>query len=182
MSIAQGKAEQRAAAMKARAQGRSAAAEATAQRHLRAALEGGGALAGYLPIRTEIDPRPVMAQHAAPVGVPVIRGAGQALAFHLWRPDMALVEGPFGARVPQEGREMVPQVLIVPLLAFDAQGYRLGYGGGFYDRTLAALRAQGSVRAIGFAFASQEVGAVVRDDFDARLNAIVTEDGLRIFD
>jgi 5-formyltetrahydrofolate cyclo-ligase len=181
MTILQQKADQRAAATKARAESHSAAAEAAAQRHLRAALEGAGALAGYLPIRSEIDPTPVMAQHRAPVGVPVILGAGQALAFHLWQPDMALIKGPFGAQIPRDGQPMVPQVLIVPLLAFDAEGYRLGYGGGFYDRTLAALRAMGAVRAIGFAFAGQEVDAVVRDRFDARLDAVVTETGLRVF-
>jgi 5-formyltetrahydrofolate cyclo-ligase len=181
MTIEAEKAAQRRAAAAARAAGRSDAAETAAQAHLAAILHGEGPLAGYLPIRSEIDPRPVMARHGAVVGVPVIRGAAQPLVFHRWEQGCALVAGPFGAMVPETGVEMVPQVLIVPLLAFDAQGYRLGYGGGFYDRTLAALRASGAVRAVGFAFGVQEVAAVCRDQFDERLDAIVTEDGARIF-
>ena len=89
--------------------------------------------------------------------------------------------GPFGARVPTDGVVMVPQVLIVPLLAFDARGYRLGYGGGFYDRTLAALRAEGPVLALGFAYGAQEIPEVPVDQYDQRLDGVVTEDGMRRF-
>ena len=71
--------------------------------------------------------------------------------------------------------------MIVPLLAFDARGYRLGYGGGFYDRTLAGLRARGPVLAVGFAFAAQEVDEVPTDEFDQRLDAVVTETGVTVF-
>jgi len=185
MSIEAEKAAQRRLAAAARAAGRSAAAEVAAQAHLAQALEGAlegvGPLSGYLPIRSEIDPRPVMARHGAPVGVPVILGPGQALVFHRWHEGAALVPGPYGAMVPERGEVIVPEVVIVPLLAFDAAGYRLGYGGGFYDRTLSALRARGPVRAIGFAYGVQEVQAVCRDRFDERLDAIVTEDGLRRF-
>ncbi|MCC5971021.1 MAG: 5-formyltetrahydrofolate cyclo-ligase [Pararhodobacter sp.] len=160
-------------------QGRDGAAQA----HLQSALIGFEAapLSGYMPIRTEIDPLPVMAAHAGPVGVPVIVGMGQALDFRLWTPDCAMIAGPFGARIPAEGPRLVPQVLIVPLLAFDARGYRLGYGGGFYDRTLAVLRAAGPVLALGFAYGAQEVPVVPIDAYDQRLDGVVTEDGVRWF-
>ena len=139
---------------------------------------GGRVLAGYMPMRTEIDPLPAMAVHQGAVGVPVIIGAGQPLRFREWGPGAAMVAGTFGARVPAEGAWVVPQVLIVPLLAFDARGYRLGYGGGFYDRTLQGLRAGGPVVAVGFAFAAQEVAQVPVDGFDQRLDMIVTETGV----
>lgn len=134
-------------------------------------------LAGFLPIRTEIDPQPAMAEAAAygPVGVPVIQGAGQALKFSKWEPDLPLREGPFGARVPMDDVWLVPQILIVPLVAFDRRGGRLGYGGGFYDRTLEALRARGPVLAVGFAFAAQEAEALPLEDTDQCLDMIVTE-------
>lgn len=153
------------------------------QAHLRAALEGykDAPLAGYMPIRTEADPLPVMALHAGPVGVPVIQAPGQALVFHRWTKGCAMTPGPFGARVPTGGVAMVPQVLIVPLLAFDARGYRLGYGGGFYDRTLAALRAAGPVLALGYAYGAQEVPEVPIDGYDQRLDGVVTENGAHRF-
>jgi 5-formyltetrahydrofolate cyclo-ligase len=147
---------------------------------------GGAALSGYLPIRSEIDPLPVMAAHQGPVGVPVIDGPGMPLRFRVWTPDGVLVPGPFGAQVPETGADLVPQVLIVPLLAWDARGYRLGYGGGFYDRTLAGLRARlrdlGPVIAVGFAFAGQEIAQVPTDGFDQRLDLIATEEGVHAFD
>ena len=157
--------------------------DAAAQAHLRAALAGFGAVtvSGYLPIRTEIDPVPVMATLPGPVCVPVIPGADQPLQFHLWTPQVVLVNGPFGAKVPAEGVAVTPRVLIVPMLAFDMRGYRLGYGGGFYDRTLAKLRAAGPVTALGFAFDAQEVPQVPTDAYDQPLDGIVTESGLRQF-
>ena len=137
-------------------------------------------LAGYMPIRTEIDPRPAMAEAAAhgPVGVPVIKGAGEPLEFHLWTPGCAMVEGPFGAAIPADPRPMVPQILIVPLVAFTRSGHRLGYGGGFYDRTLAGLRARGPVLAIGFAWAAQEADRLPLEPTDEPLDLIVTETGV----
>ncbi len=138
------------------------------------AAHTGRILSGYMPMRTEIDCLPAMAAHPGPVGVPVILGRGQALAFRAWTPDAEMVDGPFGAQVPADGRWVTPDVLIVPLLAFDARGYRLGYGGGFYDRTLEALRAAGSVTAIGFAFDAQEVAAVPTEPTDQPLDLIVT--------
>ena len=161
------------------ATGRDAAAQAHMQRVLRDYSDA--VLAGYLPIRTEIDPVPVTAVHQGPVGVPVILDAGQPLAFHRWHAGCDLVEGPFGARIPTQGAEVTPRVLIVPLVGFDARGYRLGYGGGFYDRTLAKLRATGPVLALGFAFDAQELPEVPIDAYDQRLDGIVTETGVRLF-
>lgn len=145
------------------------------------ASERGKVLAGYMPMRTEIDPLPAMAAHQGPVAVPVIMGRAQALRFREWSPGCALVPGDFGAQIPEEGAWVEPRVLIVPLLAFDARGYRLGYGGGFYDRTLEALRARGPVLAVGFAFAAQEVAEVPIEATDQRLDMLVTERGVRRF-
>lgn len=142
----------------------------------------GKALAGYMPMRTEIDPLPAMSAHQGLVGVPVIMAAATPLKFREWGPGVAMVAGDFGALIPDEGAWVTPQVVIVPLLAFDSRGFRLGYGGGFYDRTLQRLRAKGPVLAIGFAFAAQEVDAVPTDDFDQRLDLIVTEAGPRWFE
>lgn len=144
------------------------------------APEAGRPVAGYLPMRTEADPRPVMAALSAqtPVGVPVIEGSARPLAFHLWSPGTRLVQSRFGTHVPVEGVPMVPEVLIVPLLAFDRMGMRLGYGGGFYDRTLARLRDQGPVLAVGFAYAGQEVDHLPAEPTDAPLDAVVTEAGV----
>ncbi|MCF8485880.1 MAG: 5-formyltetrahydrofolate cyclo-ligase [Rhodobacteraceae bacterium] len=145
------------------------------------AAHRGRALSGYMPMRTEIDPLPAMAAHDGTVGVPVIMGAAQPLRFREWSPGCAMMAGEFGALIPAEGAWIEPQVVIVPLLAFDARGYRLGYGGGFYDRTLEGLRARHDIVAIGFAFASQEVEAVPIDTTDQRLDLIVTETGVRQF-
>jgi 5-formyltetrahydrofolate cyclo-ligase len=98
------------------------------------------------------------------------------LAFRHWQPGTTMVRGKFDVECPgEDAEEGVPQVLVVPLLAFDARGRRLGYGGGFYDRTLAALRAAGPVTAIGFAFAAQEFDAVPADATDQPLDVVVTE-------
>ena len=141
----------------------------------------GKVLSGYMPMRTEIDPLAAMAAHQGAVGVPVIIGKATPLRFREWTPGAAMVEGEFKALIPAEGAWLEPAVLIVPLLAFDARGYRLGYGGGFYDRTLERLRARQGVLAIGFAFAAQEVAEVPIDATDQRLDAVVTEKGVILF-
>ena len=143
--------------------------------------QAGRVLSGYMPMRTEIDPLPAMAAHQGTVGVPVIIAKGQALRFREWSPGAAMVEGSFKALIPEDGAWIEPEVLIVPLLAFDARGYRLGYGGGFYDRTLEGLRKRGPVLAVGFAFAAQEVAEVPIDATDQRLDAVVTETGVTVF-
>lgn len=141
----------------------------------------GRVLAGYMPMRTEIDPLPAMAAHQGPVGVPVILEKAAPLRFREWSPGCPMIEGAFKALIPEEGAWVEPEVLIVPMLAWDRRGYRLGYGGGFYDRTLEGLRARGKVLAVGFAFAAQEVAEVPTDQFDQRLDAVVTEKGVTVF-
>jgi 5-formyltetrahydrofolate cyclo-ligase len=145
------------------------------------APHAGRVLAGYMPMRTEIDPLPAMAAHQGAVGVPVIMGPAQPLRFREWSPGCAMTEGAFKAFIPVDGAWIDPQVVIVPLVGFDARGYRLGYGGGFYDRTLAGLRARHDVLAVGFAFDAQELPEVPIDAYDQRLDAIVTESGIRLF-
>ncbi|SFS03034.1 5-formyltetrahydrofolate cyclo-ligase [Yoonia litorea] len=137
-------------------------------------------LAGYMPMRTEIDPLPAMQEAAVhgPVGVPVIIGAAQPLKFRIWEPDSALVEGEFGAKIPQTGDWMTPQILIVPLVAFTRDGGRLGYGGGFYDRTLEGLRSKQATMAIGFAYAAQEDADLPLEATDQPLDLIVTDQGI----
>ena len=144
------------------------------------AVHRGRALAGYMPMRTEIDPLPAMAAHQGPVCVPVIVGKGQPLKFREWTPGCTMIAGEFGALIPADGAWIDPDILIVPLLAFDAQGYRLGYGGGFYDRSLQALRAKRPAVAVGFAFSAQQIPTVPKDDFDQKLDAIITEAGLQL--
>ncbi len=181
MTLSGAKDAARRAAFGRRKAAHGAGLDAAAQEALRQALApwAGRVLSGYMPIRTEADPLPVMAEWRAPVGVPVILGRGRPLAFHRWRPGAEMVEGPFGALVPAAAEEVVPEVLIVPLLAFDARGYRLGYGGGFYDRTLERLRAAapGTV-AIGFAYAAQQVADLPAEATDQRLDAVATERGI----
>lgn len=149
-------------------------------RHLTEVLQRfrGQRLSGYTPMRTEIDCLPAMAQHQGPVGVPVIEGKAIPLRFRTWAPECKMIAGSFGALIPESGDWVEPDVLIVPLLAFDRRGYRLGYGGGYYDRTLELLRARKPVVAIGFAFAAQEVDVVPIEPTDQRLDLIVTEAGV----
>lgn len=134
-------------------------------------------VSGFMPINSEIDPLPAMAEAAAygPVGVPVIRSKGQPLVFSRWTPEAAMVEGPFRALVPATEDLMVPEIVIVPLVAFDRNGGRLGYGGGFYDRTLEGLRARGPVLAVGFAFGAQEAEGLPLEPTDQPLDMVITE-------
>ncbi len=137
----------------------------------------GEPMSAYMPIRSEIDTLPAMAQLAksGPLAVPFIRGNGHPLAFHRWYADAAMKSGPFGVSVPVEVEVVTPRVVIVPLLAFDGRGYRLGYGGGYYDRTLANLRAAGRLLAVGFAYSAQEIEVVPTEPTDQSLDAVVTE-------
>ena len=144
-----------------------------------AAHAAGTVVAGYMPMRSEIDPRLLMGRLAAAGAVlclPDVVAEGTPLAFRRWTPNDPLNTGRYGISVPlPDADELVPDLVLVPLLAFDRQGYRLGYGGGYYDRTLARRRAAGDVLAVGLAFSGQ-----VRDDLpvaphDMRLDWIVTE-------
>jgi 5-formyltetrahydrofolate cyclo-ligase len=142
------------------------------------ALGAADPVAAYWPMRNEADPRPALhALHAAgrTLCLPVVVARGAPLAFRRWTPDMAMVPGGFGVLVPALDVPVRPAALIVPMLAFDRTGFRLGYGGGFYDRTLAALREAGPVLAVGLAFAAQAVESVPRTVDDQRLDIIVTE-------
>lgn len=104
---------------------------------------------------------------------------GEPLVFRAWKPGEALIRGVLNIPVPPEDAPVVvPDILFVPLLAFDRAGYRLGYGGGYYDRTLKALRARKPIVAVGLAFAAQEVEAVPREAFDERLDYVLTEKGV----
>lgn len=153
--------------------------------HLSQVLAGyrGVPLAGYMPIRTEINPLPAMEEAAAhgPVGVPVIMGEGQPLQFSRWEPGCAMKDGPLGAQIPAIDDFFDPEIVIVPLVAFDRHGGRLGYGGGFYDRTLEQLRARRATLAIGFAYAAQEAEELPLEPTDQPLDMIVTQEGVFSF-
>lgn len=140
----------------------------------------GRPLAGYMAMRTEIDPMPALKAAAAwgPVCVPVIIGKDHPLQFRQWTPGCAMIEGAYGAWVPAGGPWIVPEILIVPLVAFSRNGGRLGYGGGFYDRTLQELRAQRPTLAIGFAWSAQEADDLPLEPTDQPLDLIVTEGGV----
>lgn len=144
------------------------------------ACHRGVPLAGYMPINTEIDPLPAMADAAAhgPVAVPVIEGAGKPLKFARWTPDMPLVEGAFKAQIPAKLDFITPEIVIVPLVAFTSSGGRLGYGGGFYDRTLEGLRAARPTLAAGFAYAAQQADTLPLERTDQPLDLIITEQGI----
>ena len=138
-----------------------------------------GRVSFYWPIRTEIDPRPVLQDLAGtrPLCLPVTEGRA-ALRFLAWTPDTPLVADGFGVPVPAEGEDVSPDVLVVPLLGFDRNLQRLGYGAGHYDRTLQVLRAVKTVTAIGFAFAAQEIDVVPTERTDQPLDLIITEQGV----
>ena len=167
------KAELRRAALAARGQGGDAAA---LTRNLIAALapHAGQTLAGYWPMRDEADPRPAMAAHDGPICLPVVTGPARPLVFR--RFDGRLEPGGLAtSHPPADSPELRPRVLIVPLAGFDRAGNRLGYGGGFYDRSLAELRALGPVTAIGFAYSVQEIEKIPVEPTDAPLDLIVTD-------
>lgn len=136
----------------------------------------GRVLAVYCPVRDEADPAPVVAAHRGPLCLPVVTGPAQPLRFRGWQPGAALAPGVFGVPIPVRGDWLVPEVLVVPLLAFDSGCFRLGYGGGFYDRTLAQLRAGGGACvAIGLAFEAQRVDMLPCGPTDVPLDLVVTE-------
>ena len=138
-------------------------------------------VSAYRPIFSELDPTPLMeALHVRGIRlcVPVITGPARPLAFRVWTPGARMETGAFGAEIPADAPETTPTLLVAPLLAFDRRLMRLGYGGGFYDRTLERLRANGAVRAYGYAYAEQEVNAVPREPTDQSLDGVVTPGGL----
>ncbi|MBT3238595.1 MAG: 5-formyltetrahydrofolate cyclo-ligase [Rhodospirillaceae bacterium] len=143
-------------------------------------------VAGYRASNSEVDVGLLMtalADAGATLALPVVTGANQPLIFRTWCDGDELVEGAYGIDEPCVGSlEVRPDIVLVPLLAFDAGGHRLGQGGGFYDRTLDQLRTQGNVTAVGIGFASQELDAIPHADHDQCLDAVVTEDAMIRFE
>jgi 5-formyltetrahydrofolate cyclo-ligase len=146
----------------------------------------GSTVSAYVAIGDEADPAPLLEALRArghAIALPRVTGRGKPLDFHRHDQGKALVPGGFGLSEPaRDWPQAEPDVLIVPLLAFDALGYRIGYGAGFYDRTLAKLRAARHVLAVGFAFAGQEFETVPHDENDQRLDWVVTENGAHKFE
>ncbi|MBL6077424.1 5-formyltetrahydrofolate cyclo-ligase [Belnapia sp. T18] len=138
----------------------------------------GALVAGFWPMGEEIDIRPLLQALEArghPLALPVTPRRGQPLIFRRWRFGAALARGPMGTSQPAEGEAVTPDWLLVPLLAFDRAGRRLGYGGGYYDRTLALLP---GATPIGCAYAAQEVAEVPAGPEDWRLPMVATETGV----
>ena len=143
-------------------------------------IPGRAAVSGYWPMGSELDLRPLLKklhERGNRLCLPVVVRSGARLSFRLWQPGDELEPAGFGTQVPAESQpDVIPNVLLVPLLAFDREGYRLGYGGGFYDRTLAHWREKRDILAIGIAFAGQEMSAVPRGKHDQALDLIATEE------
>jgi 5-formyltetrahydrofolate cyclo-ligase len=136
-------------------------------------------VSGFWPIKDEIDIRPLMMElfnEGCQLALPVVQGRGLPLLFRAWRPGDPLEKGVFGTLQPSVRREVLePEALLVPLLACDSDGWRLGYGGGFYDRTLTGLRSRGKVTAVGVGFDAQLVPDVPRGPSDQRLDWMLTD-------
>lgn len=138
-------------------------------------------VAGYRPVRGEMDPAPLMETfllEQALLALPVVTGPEQALQFRSYAPGDTLIRGAFGIEEPEPRKPVLtPSLVLVPLVAFDSRCHRLGYGGGYYDRTLAALRANGPVIAVGLAYEAQRVARLPAGSHDRVLDYVVTESG-----
>jgi 5-formyltetrahydrofolate cyclo-ligase len=150
-------------------------------------LPASAVVSAYVAIRGEADPSfliDALRARGHVLVLPRVSARDRPLDFHLYRPGAALVPGGFGLSEPDASwPRLDPDILLVPLLAFDATGTRIGYGGGYYDRTLASLRARGRpVLAVGYGFAIQEFPTLARDAHDQRLDWIVTETSARRFE
>lgn len=158
---------------------RSAAAEAIAARAFPFAVPDGATLSGFMPMRSEINPLPLMkklADAGARLALPVTGPRGQPLVMRAWRWGEPLASGVWGIREPRsEALPIDPDILLVPLLAFDRAGARLGYGGGYYDLTLTQLRSHRPVIAVGLGYAIQEIDRVPTTARDAVLDLVLTE-------
>jgi 5-formyltetrahydrofolate cyclo-ligase len=158
---------------------RAAAAQAIAARGLPIEITPGTVVAGYSPIRSELDPIPLMqklAAQGAQLALPVITARDQPLKFRAWTPGDTLQRGPLGIfEPPPDAAEIIPGILLVPLAAFDRAGHRIGYGAGHYDRTFEQLRKLQAVTAVGVAFAVQEIEAVPAFPHDVALDYVLTE-------
>jgi 5-formyltetrahydrofolate cyclo-ligase len=158
---------------------RAAAAAMLAARGLSVDITPGAIVSGYWPIRAELDPLPLMrllAAHGAQLALPVIVARDLPLVFRAWTTDAQLLRGQLGIMEPSPRSAVVlPDVVLVPLAAFDRLGHRIGYGAGHYDRTFAQLRAAKPIIAIGLAFDVQEIDAVPALAHDVRLDYVLTE-------
>jgi 5-formyltetrahydrofolate cyclo-ligase len=158
---------------------RAAAAEAIAARPFPLPVAPGTVVSGFVPIRSEINPLPLMRRLAAAgakLALPVVAGRGLPLVLRGYAFGDALVPGQWGIREPgPDAPEVVPDVMLVPLAAFDRFGHRIGYGAGYYDLTISRARAQKTVTALGIAFAAQEIDRVPATARDARLDLVLTE-------
>ena len=183
MPAGQSKSDLRTAALAARealsAEQRTAAAQALAARGLPLEITPGTIVSGYSPIRGEFDPVPLMrklAEQGAQLALPAVMARGKSLAFRAWSPSDRLMLGPLGILEPSPAAaELIPDIMLVPLAAFDRLGHRIGYGAGHYDFTLAHLRKVKPVTAIGLAFAAQEIEAVPALSHDVALDYVLTE-------
>ena len=164
----------------AKAAGGEAAATAAEHFFETVSLHAEDVVAAYWPIRDELDCRPILARmmdNGQRVCLPAVLGDDQLLELRLWEQDAPLYPSGFGTLAPIETAPVLdPNVIIVPLLAFDAFGTRLGYGKGHYDRTIAAIGKR--PRVIGFAYAGQEMERLPRAEHDVPLDAVVTEQGV----
>ena len=158
---------------------RAAAATKLAKRGLPFKLLPGSIVSGYSPIRNEIDPAPLMrklADEGARLALPCVTTRGKSLIFRLWHPNDRLMLGPLGIPEPSPAAaEVIPDVMLTPLAAFDRLGHRIGYGAGHYDFTFAHLRKTKHVLGIGLAFAAQEIEAVPALSHDVALDYVLTE-------
>lgn len=158
---------------------RQAAAEALAARAFPLPVRPGVIVSGYLPLKSEINPVPLLRKLAAAgagLALPVVAGRGKPLIMRAYAFGQPLDSGVWGIREPKPDMpEVAPDILLVPLAAFDRNGGRIGYGAGYYDMTINRLRAQKSVVAIGIAYAAQEVTEVPTTERDARLDLVLTE-------
>jgi 5-formyltetrahydrofolate cyclo-ligase len=158
---------------------RTAAAEAIATRPFPIAFAPGAIVSGFMPFKNELDPQPLMrklAGEGARLALPAVIGRGKPLAMREWAFGETLATGVWGIREPKpEAATVEPEILLVPLLAFDRAGHRIGYGAGYYDLTITLLRARKSVVTVGVAFAALEVPVVPVTPRDARLDLVLTE-------
>jgi 5-formyltetrahydrofolate cyclo-ligase len=158
---------------------RAAAAEAIAAREFPVATKPGTIVAGFMPMKSEINPLPLLrklADAGAQLALPAIAGRGQPLIMRAYRFGEDLARGQWGIREPKpDAAEVAPDILIVPLAAFNRAGHRIGYGAGYYDMTIRALRARKPVTAVGIAFAAQEIREVPATEHDERLDFVLTE-------
>jgi 5-formyltetrahydrofolate cyclo-ligase len=158
---------------------RAAAAERIAERGLPVAIAHGAVLSGFMPIRSEINPLPLMrrcADAGAQLALPAIEKRGLPLRLRRWSIGESLTAGQWNIREPSaDAPEVLPDVMLVPLAAFDRRGHRIGYGAGYYDRTIETVRAQKAVVAIGIALAMQEIDAVPDTERDQALDFVLTE-------